>query len=149
MFRELWRSTVWAPQGVPFEYWRFRGLFQFVLPITYLLFVYFGVTVQITGIESVETLAGQDWQTAWSAAVTASAANALVGTVFPGLWWLEAVGIIPLIGLVSMYIVLLLAYGIGGEQSLATAGLVVIVILLPVWRVGDLGAEFRRRRREM
>jgi hypothetical protein len=74
----------------------------------------------------------------WSAGVALAALGAFVGVAFPKLWGLELASKCVLIGLVSAYV--LVAVGnILEPHASATAGLVVILILLPIWRVGDLG----------
>jgi hypothetical protein len=142
--KKLWSKTVWAPDGVRAEDWRFRGIFRFVLPLTDLFFLFFGAAGWANGVGTVERATGSDWQTGWSAAIAVSALCALIGVVFPALWSLELGGKIPLIGLVTVYIATLLFRGVVDGRVLATAGLILILILLPIWRVGDLGVVARR-----
>jgi hypothetical protein len=118
--------------------WRFRGIFRFVLPVTDLLFLWFGIVGCLNGVRSLQEAVGAEWQAGWSVLVAISAFVALVGVSFPKLWVIEMVGKCVLIGLVSAYV--LVAVGnILEPHASATAGLVVILILLPIWRVGDLG----------
>ena len=136
MLRRIARASVWARDGVRAEDWRFRGLFRFVLPATDVFFLWFGFVGWQNGIVSVQQEASPTWQTWWSAGIAVAALIALVGVAFPRLWWVELVGKIPLISLVSVYIFILFARG---PLVAATGGLVCILILLPIWRVGDLG----------
>lgn len=135
----FWKLTVWGPGGVRAEDWRFRGIFRFVLPATDLIFMYFGIVGWWNGVGSVEDAAGSTWQAWWSLAIALSALGAFVGVGFPKLWLLELCAKLFLIGLVSAYVLLFLARGLSDPLITATAGLIVILILLPVWRVGDLG----------
>lgn len=131
-------ASVWAPNGVSAKDWRFRGIFRFVLPVTDLLFGWFGIVGWLNGVTSVKEAVGSDWQVGWSVLVAVSAFLAFVGVSFPKLWAVELVGKVALIGLVSAYV--LVAVGnVFQPHTSATVGLVIILILLPIWRVGDLG----------
>lgn len=141
MLRRIARASVWARDGVRAEDWRFRGIVRFVLPVTNLLFLYFGAVGWHNGVNSVAAATDPEWQTWWSAGIALSALIALVGVSFPRLWLIEALGKIPLIGLVSIYILFLMGRGVVDANVTATAGLILILILLPIWRVGDLGVE--------
>jgi hypothetical protein len=136
--RRLLGATVWARGGVRPEDRRFRGIFRYVLPLTDVLFLYFGVVGWHNGIRSVEQATGDDWQTWWSLSLAVAAFVALVGVSFPRLWLVELAGKIPLITLVTVYVWVMLGRGLDDPKVTATAGLVVILILLPVWRVVDL-----------
>lgn len=142
------RASVWHRDGLPEQHRRFRGIFRYVLPLSDILFLYFGIVGWHNGIRSVEEAAGQEWQTWWSLGIAVSAFVALVGVSFPKLWLVEVVGKIPLISLVWLYIFLFLARGADDEKVTATAGLIVILILLPIWRVADLGfASWEQQRK--
>lgn len=141
MLKRIARASVWARDGVPAEYWRFRGIFRFVLPLTDVFFLFFGAVAWNNGLTSVARAAGHEWQTWWSAGIALAALVALVGVSFPRLWVVELCGKVPLIGLVSVYLFVLLRNGIQDPQVLATSGLIVILILLPIWRIADLGYE--------
>lgn len=138
MYRIL-NATVWSRNGVTADDWRFRGIFRFVLPVTDLLFLWFGVVGWVNGINSVRDAAGDVWQTWWSAGIAVSALIAFVGVAFPRLWGIEMGAKIMLVALVSGYVALYLARGLADPNITALAGLMVILILLPVWRLADLG----------
>ena len=137
--KRLWHQTVWAPEGVSAADWRFRGIFRFVLPTTDLFFLFFGIVGWNNGVGSVQNAAGEAWQTWWSLGIAISAAIALIGVVFPRLWAIEAFGKIVLIGLVSYYVLLYVSRRIADPNIAALAGLICILILLPIWRIADLG----------
>lgn len=137
--RRLWDATVWSRSGVPAEAWRFRGLFRFVFPLTDLFFCYFGVVGYIGGVVSVRAAAGVTFTTWWSALIAVSAAAAFVGVIIPKFWLLELIGKILLIALVAGYVALYLQRALTDFATSASTGLVIILILLPIWRVGDLG----------
>jgi len=136
--KRIFAASVWAPSGISAPDWRFRGIFRFVLPVTDLLFLWFGIVGCLNGVRSLQEAVGTEWQVGWSAGVALASFGALVGVSFPKLWGLELAAKCVLIGLVSAYV--LVAVGnILEPHASATAGLVVILILLPIWRVGDLG----------
>lgn len=148
--RRVAGATVWAHDGVRPEDYRYRGLYRFVLPLTDVLFLYFGAVGWHNGIRSVAQAAGPEAQTWWSGAIALFSFVALVGVAFPRLWPVEAFGKIWLIVFVSQYVFLILGRGVLDEKVTATAGLIIILVLLPIWRVADLGFVWwqeRRRRR--
>lgn len=137
--KRLINSTVWARSGVSAADWRFRGIFRFVLPTTDLLFLWFGVVGWTNGVSSVQTAAGDQWQTWWSAGIAVSALLAFVGVSFPKLWAVELCGKIALVSLVSAYVALYVARSVTDPNITALAGLMLILILVPIWRLADLG----------
>lgn len=139
MIRRIAQASVWARNGVRAEDWRFRGIFRFVLPVTDVFFIWFGVAGWWNGVNSVQVAAGMEWQEWWSASLAFAALLALVGVSFPKLWLVEAIGKIPLIALVSVYIIITFTRGLTDPNIIATSGLIAILVLLPIWRVGDLG----------
>lgn len=148
MFKKLWEQTVWAPGGVPQEDYRFRGLFRWVLPLLDLAFIYFGVAGWWAGIATVAQATTHTWQEYWSAGIAVAAFVALVGVAFPRLWWVEVAGKAPMVGLVFVYLVLFLSRSTTDPLLWATAGLYFTFALLPIWRLGDLGYVWWKRRVE-
>lgn len=131
---------MWGRNGVSPEDWRYRGLYRWVLPLTDIFFFWFGYVGWYNGLSTVEAAASQTWQEYWSLGIAIASVVAFVGVLFPKLWLVELLGKIPLVGLVSVYVVLFVTLGLSENPNmLATAGLICIMILLPVWRIGDLG----------
>lgn len=138
--RWLLDHSVWGRNGVPAEDWRYRGLYRWVLPLTDIFFFWFGVVGFWNGINTVEAAASQTWQEYWSLGIAIASAIAFIGVLFPKLWLVELIGKIPLVGLVSVYIAIFFMQGLTKTPNmLATAGLISILILLPIWRIGDMG----------
>jgi hypothetical protein len=123
------------------EDWRYRGQVRFAFPLTDLLFAYFGFTGALLGVGSVQEAAGDEWQLVWSAGIGVAALVAFIGVAFPKLWAVELGGKIMLVALVAPYIVLYAARGIADPHVTAIAGLEIILIIFPIWRIGDLGFE--------
>lgn len=141
LLKRAWAATVWAPNGVAREDWRYRNIYRVVLPLTDLLFVWFGVAGIVQGVASVEKAAGLDWQVTWSAGIAISAFACGVGVCVPRLWPIELVAKIFLVGHVSVYVFVYIARGATDPVATALAGLICILILLPMWRVSDLGND--------
>lgn len=137
--RWLWARSVWGPNGVTADAWRFRGIFRVVLPLTDLFFAYFGVVGWLSGIGSVQHATGGHYAAWWAAAIAVSAVGALVGVSFPKLWGIEMAAKIVLVGLIAQYVILFIGRIITDFHTSASAGLVLILVLLPIWRIGDLG----------
>lgn len=146
MLKRIARASVWAKGGIKPEHWRFRGIFRAVLPLTNVLFLWFGVVGVTRSVGSVADAAGSTWQSFWSAGIALSAFACLIGVSFPKLWAVEAFAKTVLIGHVSVYLALYLQRGSAEPTVTATAGLMVILILLPIWRLGDLGLEWAERK---
>lgn len=148
--RRLAAASVWASDGVSAHDWRFRGIFTWVLPLTDVFFMMFGLVGWWQGVGTVREATSPTEQGWWSLALAMCATLALVGVSFPRLWLLELIAKILLIAAVVFYIVILFSRGTVNPQVTATAGLIMILVLLPIWRVGDLSGTvpwLRRRER--
>jgi hypothetical protein len=140
--RKLLAPTVWAdgrfPQLSP-DY-RYRNIFRVVLPLTDVLFIWFGAVGFVNGIGSVQMAAGDGYAAVWSLLIALAAVVALIGVSFlrdvP-----ELAAKLFLIGLISSYLLIQVQRGFDDPLIAATAGVLVILILLPVWRVLDLGVR--------
>lgn len=149
MLKRIAKSSVWAKGGVAPEDWRIRNILRVVLPLTDLFFMWFGIVGAINGVSSVQEEAGQQWQFWWSVLIALSALICLIGVGFPRLWAAEQAAKVLLIGMVSAYIFLYVARGLDDPKVLATGGLIVILILLPIWRVNDLvGEKWKQQERK-
>lgn len=138
--------TVWGPHGldsVPEEY---RGIYQWVLPLTDLFFIWFGVVGVVNGVGTVAAAASPGWQAGWSAAIAVSAVLAGVGVAVPKLWRMELAGKLPLVGLVAVYLAVFAVRGWEDPLVLASAGLLCILILTPTWRLFALSRQWRLHR---
>lgn len=139
MLKRIAEASVWAPDGVSAADWRFRGIFRWVLPLANLAFAYFGIVGFLNGVGSVQDAAGSAWQLWWSAGITITSVLCFIGVAFPRLWLLELIAKILMVSLVASYIGLYLSRGAHDPQVTAFAGLITVLIYLPIWRIGDLG----------
>lgn len=138
--------TVWGTHGldsVPEDY---RGLYRWVLPLTDLFFIWFGIVGWGNGIGTVENVTSAGWQTGWSAGIAVAALLAFIGVGIPKLWPVELIGKVPLIGLVFVYVVVFAGRGLENPLALATSGLICILVLFPTWRAFSLSRRWRRSR---
>jgi hypothetical protein len=138
--RRIFQATVWAPGGVPAASYRFRGIFRWVLPLTDILFLWFGYVGFLLTVSSVEQEAGREWQDMWSAGLALSALFCFIGIAFPKLWPVELIAKMFLIGHVLFYVSLQLSRILDPEVS-AFSGLILILVLTPIWRFTDLSAN--------
>lgn len=142
MFHRLVAASVWGRKGVSAQDWRFRGLVRWVLPLTDVFFAWFGFAGWWYGIATVTEAASSTWQENWSGALFIFAVIALIGVLFPRLWAMELFAKGPLVGLVSVYIVIFIVNGLTGKPLvLATAGVICILVLVPVWRIFDISGN--------
>jgi hypothetical protein len=143
ILKRLARASVWAPGNIRPEDWRFRGIFRFVLPVTNLIFLYFGVVGFFNGVGSVSDATSAAYAAFWSAGIAFVSVGCLVGVSFPKLGPLELVSKVLLISLVASYVAVLAVRSFHLPASQATAGLLLVLIILPLWRVLDLGVQLR------
>jgi len=118
-----------------------------VLPLTDLFFAYFGIVGWAKGVTSVQNAAGHGYAAWWSLIIAVAALTALVGVVVSRLWWLELIAKIVLVGQLLAYVCLFIVRIFTDFSASASAGVVLILILLPAWRIGDLGLEWWSHRR--
>lgn len=135
----FWNPTVWSDKGIESDAWRMRGIVRYVLPLFDLALLWFGLAGVLYGIGSVRQATSLDWQTSWSGLIAASALVALIGVSFPKLWVAELFAKIVLTGLIVSYVLPLVVRHLTEPYALATTGLYLTFIFLPVWRIGDLG----------
>lgn len=138
VLRRLWNATVWSKSGVPDKDRRYRGQFRFAFPLFDLFLCYFGAVGWAKGIVSVQQATGHGYATSWSATLAVSALGALIGVSFPQLWWFELISKIVLVGTVFLYVAIYSARIVSDFNASAAAGLVLALILFPLWRVADL-----------
>lgn len=150
--RRIAAASVWSPNAFPRGItpaddtaWRFRGIFQFVLPLTDAFFAYFGIVGAIHGEAAVAHATGPVWQQIWSAILALGALGALLGVSFPKLWFVELPAKIVLVGAVGVYLYISLAWVYLDFAASASTGVVCILVLLPLWRIGDLGVVAGKR----
>lgn len=140
--RSILAPTIWAfgrfPQTSP-DY-RYRNIFRVVLPLTDVLFMWFGGVGFVNGIGSVQVAAGDGYAAVWALLIALAAFVALIGVSLrqdvP-----ELIAKLFLIGLISSYLLIQVQRGFDDPLIAATAGALIILILLPVWRVLDLGVR--------
>lgn len=137
--RQLFNATVWASDGVPSDARRFRNIFRIVLPLTDALFIRFGVVGVRDGLHLVSDGDMHQYGLWWPVCLVLASLASLIGVVFPKLWSLELVGRICMVGLVAGYAAVGVANIFTDANQNALVGLIIILILLQAWRVGDLG----------
>jgi len=144
--RKLFNQTVWAPGGVPDDLWEVRGLFRWVLPMTDVFFLWFGVWGITAGIGSVEAVTSSGWQVWWSLILSLASLGALVGVAFPKLRRVELYSKLVLVGTVSVYILVLGGRSFVDPMVAGTAGAVCIFVLLPIWRIFHISGRAWKKR---
>lgn len=137
--RPFFKHTIWGPDGVPERDRRMSGILRWVLPLIDISYIWFGVAGYINGLATLEAATTQTWQEYWSAGLALAALTALVGLVIPKLWPAEVIGKSFLIGFIVIYLILFLNRSTTDPPLVATAGLYLSFVWLPIWRLGDLG----------
>lgn len=100
--RTLWRATIWHPDAIPPEEWKFRNLKRVWLPVYDLVAIGAGVSAVVFGSRLLDRLYGSATD-AIGGVFAAVAMVCLLGVAFPRLWAVEVVGKVLLVGMVVAY----------------------------------------------
>lgn len=149
MIHRLWAASIWHPDAIPLDEWKYRNLKRVLLPIVDVFLIWCGVWAGIQGIPAID-LFFTDWVSdSFSYVFTGAAMLALIGVAFPRLWWVEAGAKIVLSGLLASYLgalMLLTLPSIGSRGFIS--GLAGIALGIVTWRLSLLGGEWAQRRNE-
>lgn len=147
--KRIVRASVWAVDGVTPSEWRYRGLLRFVLPLSDALILWFAVDgFFASNIDTISDHVGGNYAHWWALTLAIGALFALVGLSFPRLWAFELVGRIAYVALICGYLGVEFASVVHDPHTAAQTSLGLALVLLPGWRVGDLGYIWWQRRVE-
>lgn len=144
----LVRASIWHPDAIPPDEWKYRNLKRVWLPLYDLIAVYCGLTAFTWGSPILNRLFHGSLVDALSAAMIASAMVCLIGVAFPALWRVELVGKILLVGLVAGYVTSILLFSHNPGPNLFVVGMLTFGLPLAFFRLNLLGEEIKERSAE-
>lgn len=142
----LYSQSVWHPDSIPPEEFKYRHLKRLWLPLVDLLCVLIGYMGVVYGSRILnESYPAWLVDTASTVFIAASLV-ALVGVAFPRLWPQEIAGKLVMLTLLGTYSASIWgAFFAGSVESGFVAAILVLPIILPLFRLQLLGEEIKQR----
>lgn len=144
--RRLWRASIWHPQAIPPDEWKYRNLKRVWLPIYDLIAIYAGLSAFVGGSALLNRLFTPLWVDILGLTFTVVATVCLLGVSFPALWLTEIVGKVVLVGMVAGYVAAILFFSRAPEPNLFIVGMLAFGLPLALFRLNLLGEELKERR---
>lgn len=144
------RHTIWHPDAIGVDEWKYRSLKRWWLPLYDLIAVLAGVWAFLYGSPILHRLFPAEYIVDVVGLVFAFVALVcLVAVVMPKLYKVEIVGKIVLVALLLSYAAAIVIFNAQGDiTSWFVAFVVLLSIPLPMFRLGLLGEEIKERREE-
>lgn len=141
--------TVWSKGSAELIPERFRRLITVVMPLIYMLLIFFGITAALDPVPTFEVLVGTFYGTIWASLVGGSAFVSLVGLAFR--LRIEIYAAIVLGALLTIYpfFIAYIVFHDSTHLDLSRLGVIFAVAIYPVmpgWRVIDIVLEIRKAR---
>lgn len=145
--RRLFAASIWAPEAITVDEWKYRNLKRVLLPAIDLFFIFGGFSAVRFGIPAISEFFPDPVVDAFSFTLSLVAFACLVGVSFPRLWAVEIVAKILLLVQLVTYVTslfLLTAVGEGNRGFVLFVSAVAAAVIL--WRITLLAAEWQERR---
>ncbi|AVR57184.1 membrane protein [Microbacterium phage Rona] len=147
LIKRLHAQTVWHPDGIPSEDWKYRRLVRLWLPLYDVIAVFTGLVGLIFGSPLLNRLFSEPVTDVVTGLFVVVAVSCLVSVSFPALWRMEIASKVLLVGMVVAYIFTILAYGDTGiPLNLFVAGMLAFGLPLALFRLDLLGQDILERR---
>lgn len=147
-FRRLWRHSIWHPDSVQPEEWKYRWLLRIWLPLYDLMGIMAGVWAALFGSPVLYRLLGDTFMVdLLGVAFAIIAAVCMMGVIFPRVYRLEIVGKILLVAMLGGYAGAIVLFNTSNDiTSWFVAFIVAMTLPLPLFRLNLLGEEIKERR---
>lgn len=146
MFSRLWRQSIWHPDAVPPEEWKYRWLKRIWLPAYDLLAIAAGIWAAVAGSPLLYTMFGSGGTVdALGIAFAIAATVCLAGVAFPALYKVEILGKVLLVGMLGAYAA---AITLSDSDAWFVSYVVLMTLPLPLYRLNLLGEEIKERRNQ-
>ncbi len=146
MIRRLWRASIWHPDAIPPDEWKFRNLKRVWLPLYDAIAIFAGVQAVLFGSTILNRLFPPSLVDLLGVVLTVVATVCLAGVAFPRLWVVEIIGKVLLVGLVAGYVTTILMFSENPGPNLFVVGMLTFGLPLAFFRLNLLGEEFKERR---
>lgn len=143
----LYRETIWHPEAIAEEEFKYRNLKRVWLPLFDLLSVLVGLLGVAYGSTILNSLYPGWFIDLAGYTFMSAAVLALLGVVFPRLWVSEMIGKIVMLGLLGSYATAIwISFFQGSVEGGFIAAMLMYPILFPFLRLDILGEEVKQRR---
>lgn len=147
LFDVLYRESIWHPEAIAEEEFKYRNLKRLWLPLFDLLSILVGLLGVAYGSKILNELYAGWFVDTMGIVFIASAVTALIGVSFPKLWKPEVVGKLIMLGLLGSYSTAIwVSFFQGSVESGFVAAMLMYPILFPFFRLDILGEEVKQRR---
>jgi hypothetical protein len=149
----LWRASIWHPDAIPPDEWKYRSLKRFWLPAYDLLAIWAGIDAVLFGSRLLSRLLGGSGLIGLVGITFSIVAFAcLLGVAFPRLWPVEMVGKVILVGMITAYAVAIVVYPAPAPPTeppnFFIMRMLSLTLPLALFRLTLLGEEWKERRAE-
>ena len=143
------RGTIWHPDAISPDEWKFRNLMRVALPVYDAIVVGAGVWAMLWGSPILHRLFPEQVIVILGALLAVAGIACGVGAVFPALWRLEVMSKVALVALLGTYAVVVLLFRSSPDPSSAFVVFILLLALpLPLFRLSLLGEDIKERREE-
>ncbi len=143
------RGTIWHPDAISPDEWKFRNLMRVALPVYDAIVVGAGVWAMLWGSPILHRLFPEQVIVILGALLAVAGIACGVGVVFPALWRLEVMSKVALVALLGTYAVVVLLFRSSPDPSSAFVVFILLLALpLPLFRLSLLGEDIKERREE-
>ncbi|GAA4774731.1 hypothetical protein [Microbacterium gilvum] len=146
LLRRLWRASIWHPEAIPADEWKFRNLKRVWLPLYDCIAIYAGIQAMLYGSTLLNRLFPPEWVDSLGLLFTFVATVALLGVAFPRLYAVEIAGKVVLVGLVAGYVAAIIFFSRSPEPNTFVVGMLAFGLPLAMFRLNLLGEEMKERR---
>lgn len=147
VLRYLYSHSIWHPEALDPEEFKYRHLKRMWLPLFDLLSILVGALAFAYGSTVLNSLYPREFISAVAIGFTVASFVALVGVSFPALWVPEVLGKLVIMTLLGSYSVSIWASFLHGNvESGFVAAVLMYPILFPLFRLQLLGEEVKQRR---
>ena len=144
--RALWARSIWRPDAIPPEDWKYRHLVRLWLPIYDMIAIWAGVHAVAYGSDLLNRLFHPVLVDVVGIVFTLAAVAALFGVSFPRLWAVEIAAKVVLVGLVAGYVTGILLFSETPDPNLFVVGMLGWGLPMALFRLHMLGEVIKERR---
>lgn len=149
MWRRLARATIWHPDAIPVDEWKYRSLKRVWLPLYDAAAFCAGLWAWWFGSPILHRLFTPDMTDLLGGLLAVAAAVCFLGVALPSLWRVEIAGKLVLMMLLAGYALTIIVFRTNPEpEALFVVFILALGIPLPFFRLTLLGEEIKERREE-
>ncbi len=147
--RRVWRASIWHPDAIPPDEWKYRSLKRVWLPVYDLIAIGAGIWAALFGSPVLHELFEEPVIDTMGTLLAIVATTCLLGVAFPRLWRWEICGKALLVALLAAYAAAVVLFRANPAASAGFVAFIIVLALpLPIFRLTLLGEEIKERREE-